>query len=197
MNHELKISNFSTIAKARADRQFPVNFLILDSLFLVDKDSQIIDTILLIIKDLFKKMGFEISEISTETLKSDSEEKEEGVLLFKILSPDDCSLLLGKRGENLKSLEHIIRVLSMKKFDEKILIAIDLNDYKRERFNRVLKIAQEVAEKVKITQKAEALLPMSAYERRLIHVELAAYKDVATESIGEEPKRRVVIRPYP
>src|SRR3989338_7508857 len=55
--------------------------------------------------------------------------------------------------------------------------------------------ALEVANRVKVSKKAEALDPMSSYERRLIHVELASHPDLETESIGEEPERRVVIRP--
>lgn len=154
-----------------------------------------IETVSCTIRDLLERAGFSVSEISTEIMKSDT--SGEDILHFRITSGDDCSLLLGRGGENLKSLEHIIRVLSMKKMDEKVLISVDLNDYRKERFNRVVKIAKDTAEKVRATQRAEALIPMPAYERRLIHLELAAHKDLATESVGEDPKRRVVIRPYP
>ena len=57
--------------------------------------------------------------------------------------------------------------------------------------------ANSVADEVALTKKEKELAPMPAYERRVIHLELADRKDVTTESIGEEPKRRVVIRPYP
>jgi len=59
----------------------------------------------------------------------------------------------------------------------------------------VVEKALEVAHRVRISKKAEALVPMSSYERRLVHVELASYADLETESIGEEPKRRIVIKP--
>jgi len=58
-------------------------------------------------------------------------------------------------------------------------------------------LAKSVADEVALTKKERILEPMSAYERRIIHLELASRPDVTTESIGKEPKRRVVIKPYP
>ncbi|MFZ5559578.1 MAG: R3H domain-containing nucleic acid-binding protein, partial [Patescibacteria group bacterium] len=58
-------------------------------------------------------------------------------------------------------------------------------------------LALKVAQKVRRTKKPVILEPMSAYERRFIHLRLAEYPDITTESIGEEPERKVVVRLYP
>ncbi|OGZ75979.1 MAG: hypothetical protein A3G45_02255 [Candidatus Staskawiczbacteria bacterium RIFCSPLOWO2_12_FULL_37_15] len=72
-----------------------------------------------------------------------------------------------------------------------------MNDYKKSRATYLIDVAKQTVTRVRNTQKAEALFPMSAYERRIVHMELAAYPDIATESVGAEPQRRVVIKPYP
>jgi len=58
-------------------------------------------------------------------------------------------------------------------------------------------LAKEIADEVALTKKEKILPPMPAYERRIIHLELAQRPDVTTQSIGQEPERRVVIKPYP
>jgi len=58
-------------------------------------------------------------------------------------------------------------------------------------------LARSLADEVAITKKEKILSSMPAYERRIIHLELAGRSDVTTESIGQEPERRIVIRPYP
>ena len=56
--------------------------------------------------------------------------------------------------------------------------------------------AQEFADEVALSGKEKALSPMSAYERRIVHMQLAGRKDVITESIGKEPERKIIIKPY-
>ena len=76
-------------------------------------------------------------------------------------------------------------------------ISVDVNDYKRSRASYVIDVAKQAVTKVRNTQKAEVLSPMSAYERRGVHMELASCPDIATESIGDEPNRKIIIKPYP
>ena len=72
---------------------------------------------------------------------------------------------------------------------------VDVNNYRKARANYLIETAREAAQRVIQTQKAEALSPMTSYERRLVHTELAGYKEVQTESIGQEPHRRIVVKP--
>ncbi|MBI2627040.1 MAG: hypothetical protein HYW77_02240 [Parcubacteria group bacterium] len=160
-------------------------------------DKKLSENLVEVVKDLFERAGFNASQVSIDSIESKEENHEDNseVYLVKVASEDDCSMLLGKYGENLKSFEHIARAVAQKKLDQKFSLSVDINGYREQRSKRVVEIARQVAERVRATQKAEALFPMSSYERRLVHVELVSEKDILTESIGEEPKRRVVIRP--
>lgn len=145
-----------------------------------------------IAQDILSHLGYE-AEISIF-----SNEKDPNLKVISINSIDNLSALIGKNGQNIKALEQVIRMLYFKKMvpeEKPVVFAVDLNDYRKLRAKQIIEKAVEAANRVRTSKKAEALLPMSSYERRLIHVELASYPDVETESIGEEPKRRIVIRP--
>lgn len=144
------------------------------------------------VEDLFKRIGFSFENLSLENHKSPEGQK---VFIVKVKSGDDCSLLLDDKGRNLKALEYIVRLIALKGLDQRVGLVLDLNNFLEKRNSRISELARLVAERVQTTQRAFTLRPMSAYERRLVHLELAGWADVKTESIGEEPKRRVVIRP--
>ena len=145
-----------------------------------------------IVEDLFKRAGFNFESLDIEKNK-----KPEGQEIFvvKIESKDDSLLLIDDKGKNLKSFEYLAKLITSKKLNQKITLIIDLNDFLEKRNNKISELARLVAKKVETTQKAYTLRPMSAYERRLIHLELAAWPNIITESIGEEPRRRVTIKP--
>lgn len=129
--------------------------------------------------------------------KEERDEKNNKTLLVSVYTPDNARFLIGKDGQNLKALEQILRAMFLKKIDDIGNIVVDVNDYRRSRAIYVVDLARQVVARVRSTQKAEALLPMSGYERRVVHMELASYPDIATESIGAEPQRRIVVKPYP
>ncbi len=116
--------------------------------------------------------------------------------LVSVYTPEDVRFIIGKNGQNLKAFEHLLRAVFSKN-NENRNIVVDVNDYKKSRASFVLDLAKQAVLKVRNTQKAEVLAPMSAYERRVVHMELASCPDVATESIGDEPQRRIVIKPFP
>ena len=155
-------------------------------------NSQIENSIHRTVDDLFKRLGFSLSDFKLENRKS-AEGQE--IFIVKIRSDDDCSLFLDDKGRNLRALEYLTRIMALKGLDQKAGLVLDLNDFLEKRNGRISELARLVAEKVQNTQKSFVLRPMSAYERRLVHLELAAWSDIKTESVGEEPKRRVVIKP--
>ncbi|MBI3305458.1 hypothetical protein HYZ80_04010 [Candidatus Parcubacteria bacterium] len=105
--------------------------------------------------------------------------------------------LIGKGGDNLKAFEHLLRVLVSRQLGaEAPLVVCDINNYRRERAEYLRSFARQVAQQVKLEQRPIQLRPMSAFERRVIHVELATRPDIMTESQGEGDARRVVVRPY-
>lgn len=100
-------------------------------------------------------------------------------------------------GETLFTIQHLLCAILKKKFKEDFFLDLDINDYKKKKENYLRELAKTVADEVALTKKAKELEPMPAYERRIIHLELALRKDVVTKSIGEGKERRVVIYPYP
>jgi len=116
------------------------------------------------------------------------------ILNASIYAPDNAHLLIGKNGQNLQALEHLIRVATLKDSAD-TAIMLDVNDYKKTKAFQVLELARNVVAQVRNTRKAHALAPMSSYERRVVHMELASYSDVVTESVGQDPQRRIVVKP--
>ncbi len=157
-------------------------------------ENQIENLISKTIKDLSQRIGFNFDNLNVEK-KIGPEEQE--MFIVRIKSDDDCSSLLDDKGKSLRAFEYIARMLVIKESNQKINLIIDLNDFLEKRNSRISELARLVAKRVETTQKSFVLRPMSAYERRLVHLELATLPGVITESIGEEPKRRVVIKPGP
>lgn len=104
-------------------------------------------------------------------------------------------ILIGTRGSHLAALQHIIHSLLRRQLKETPRITVDVNGYLAGRERTLLHLAEEAARKAGRTGQAIVLPPMIAAERRTIHTSLAARQDISTESLGEEPNRRVVVRP--
>ena len=147
--------------------------------------------------DAVKRMAEFINIECQVELKEEVDDQNKKALLVSLYTPENARFLIGKNGQNLKSLEQVLRAMFLKKLADFNNIVADVNDYRKSRAMYVIDLAREVVTRVRSTQKAETLLPMSAYERRIVHMELALCPDVATESIGLEPNRRIVIKPYP
>ncbi len=119
----------------------------------------------------------------------------DGSPLISIDTPQDANVLIGKNGQNLQALEHIIRMVWMRKYPNVRPPAVDVNGYQQMHMQDIATAAHTTAHRVQETKHAEVLDPMNSAERRVVHTELAAYHNLATESIGQEPHRRVVIKP--
>ena len=108
---------------------------------------------------------------------------------------DDLGILIGRRGQTLAALQHIVRLIVAHQAKARVPIVIDVEGYKQRRYDALQALARRVAEEVKAKGRPFALEPMPAYERRIIHLTLADNPDVATESTGEGEVRKVVIVP--
>ncbi len=147
-------------------------------------------------KDLLQRVGF-VGEVK---LIENSQSDDSKFLSVSVESEQDLSMLIGKNGQNLNAFDHLVRLMIFRKLantenKETANFVVDINDYRKSKTNYLVEVARNIAKRVLQTQKAEALPPMSSYERRLVHTELAAFKEVQTESIGQEPRRRVVVKP--
>lgn len=140
-------------------------------------------------EELLKKMAFDKVTIEIKKI-------EEPPMLTASIYVDDASQLIGQGGSNLHDFQKVLRLLVNKKNPEVISFVVDINGYREKREAFLKELGQEVAEQVVKTKKSVMLQPMSSYERRVIHLELSKNPEVATESIGEEPERRIVIKPH-
>lgn len=107
----------------------------------------------------------------------------------------ESSLLIGREGANVGSIDHLIKMLIRKDSLNAPTFIIDINNYRRAKIERLRQNAKSAALRVSWQGKSETLNPMSALERRIIHMELSNSPLVETKSIGEDPNRSVVINP--
>jgi len=111
------------------------------------------------------------------------------------IAGDDLGLLIGWRGETLRSLQTAVNLMLGEEGVDTRRVILDVERYRARREDQVHELAQRLAMRVKRTGEPYTLDPMHAYERRVIHMTLADDPDVTTESTGSEPARRVVINP--
>ena len=108
---------------------------------------------------------------------------------------DDLGILIGRRGQTLSCLQYIVRLIMAHQQKVWLPIFIDVDGYRRRRYEALRSLALRIAEQVTAKRAPFTLEPMPAYERRIIHLTLADHPDVATESTGEGEARKVVIAP--
>jgi len=119
----------------------------------------------------------------------------DNALKISVEAGDNGRTLIGAHGAHLSALQHIVRCLLRRQINPTVRVLVDVNGYRARRERSLLGLAEEVARKAQRTGRTVVLQPMTAADRRTIHTALANYKDVKTESLGDEPNRRVVVRP--
>lgn len=113
--------------------------------------------------------------------------------IYLNLNDDNLGYLIGYRGETLYALQNILSVIAGKDIDNKVKVIFDVQNYREKREKTLMELAEKVSKTVIKTKKSITLEPMSAYERKIIHSKLQSNLLVETKSIGEEPKRRIVV----
>jgi len=137
-----------------------------------------------ITKDLFNHLGVPVNfQIKKET-----------ELIIIHLNSDEPGVLIGYHGQALNALQQMITLMAFKKFGQWVRILVDVEDYREKRKEVLENMAQSVAQKVKLSGQNETLLPMSSFERRIIHLALAEHPEVETVSEGEGNQRHIIIK---
>ena len=108
---------------------------------------------------------------------------------------EDLGILIGRRGQTLASLQYIVRVIIGNQIQVRPPLIVDVESYKERHCETLRALAWRIAEQVREKGESINLEPMTAFDRRIIHVTLANDMDVSTESIGEGEARRVVVLP--
>lgn len=143
-------------------------------------------------KELIKKL-LSYAKINPEILVS----KKEGGLKLNI-DCEESALIIGRHGETLKALQYLVNIIWQKENstqEDFTKIILDVGNYRSQKEQDLQNLIQRTVQNVTRSGRVEVLPPMSAYERRLIHVALENNNDVMTESIGEGDSRRVIIKP--
>ncbi len=104
-------------------------------------------------------------------------------------------LLIGRRGETLSSIQHVVNRIFTKRTGRHSKITVDVGGYVRRKHRLLVEKAQKLAERVSKTQKEYDFEPLKASERRIIHLAVADFDDVTTYTIGDGLLRKVVISP--
>jgi spoIIIJ-associated protein len=150
-----------------------------------------------IIEDFFERAAL---EVEIDVLP------QSGSTLPVNIKTDEPQILIGQGGQTLFEIQHILRAILRKKIAKGELIPeaqgflyidLDINDYKKKKVDYLKETARSAADEVALTKKEKTLEPMSAYERRIVHLELANRADVVSESTGEDPERKITIKPRP
>ena len=108
---------------------------------------------------------------------------------------EELGALIGRKGERLSALQHLVNLMLSRQMGAWTRVLVDVEDYRGRRERQLREIAERAAAKVVETGKMLQLEPMPALERRWIHLALKGNEGVATQSIGEEPNRRIVVLP--
>lgn len=110
----------------------------------------------------------------------------------------EAGFLIGHDGENLKALQHILGLMISKKIGQSLNsfnFVFDINNYQKEKEDCLMALAKNTAYRVLETKKNIELNPMSAAERKIVHLTIEKIEGVKSESLGEGEERRVMITP--
>lgn len=121
-------------------------------------------------------------------------QKRENYIKVNMIS-DNNSILIGKNGRTMSSLQTLLRNSLQNKLGTKINVILDVNDYKEKQQKNIERLAVKLAKEVRKTKVEVKMDSMNSYERRLVHNALTNFKGVTTISEGEEPNRYVIIKP--
>ena len=111
------------------------------------------------------------------------------------ITGNDLSILIGPRAETLNALQYISALIVGKELGRSVPLVVDVEGYRARREQQIRQLARRMADQAIKTGRRQVLEPMPANERRLVHIELRSDPSVSTQSVGEEPRRKVTIIP--
>lgn len=109
------------------------------------------------------------------------------------INNQNLGFLIGYRGETLYAFQNILTAVASKGIENRVRVILNIEGYKEKRQKALEELAEKLEKTVIKTKKSVTLEPMQAYERKIIHTKLQNSDKVETRSIGEDPRRRVVI----
>jgi spoIIIJ-associated protein len=144
-----------------------------------------------VLDELMHKMGIPAA-IQVQSVPELSDEGEPPTMVLD-LTGDDLGILIGRRGETLGALQYLLRLMVSHRVKHWTNVVVDVENYRVRRLHALESLANRVAEDVVRTGRAQAMEPMPADERRLVHIALRNHPKVTTQSVGEGERRRVTV----
>ena len=154
---------------------------------MLDAPTEIVTVTSEVIESLLSLMDAEV----VLTLKQMHNDDVDGPM-FEI-EGDDAGLLIGRKGETLKTFQFLVRYIVSQRLDDRVNLMIDVEGYQERRHESLANMARKVARRVTDTGQPITLEPMPANERRIVHLALSDHPRVTTESTGMGNSRQVVI----
>lgn len=141
------------------------------------------------IAEFLDKLGVEAT-IKVDILSNE----DKNYLDVDIRTEDGGAELIGHHGHKLDAIATVLQMM-IPETEEKFSVLLDINGYRQERTKYIEDLAQRAAAQVVSTGEAMTLEPMRPWERRAFHLVLQERTDIVSESEGDEPERRIVIKP--
>lgn len=143
-----------------------------------------------VIEQLLEGLGMDSDVVETKAAGTASTG---GALVAFDIRGDDLGILIGRRGQTLSSLQYLVNLILSKKLQSPTTVMVDVEGYRARRFESLRNLALRMADRVRGSGQPVTLEPMSAAERRIIHLALQDLSDVTTQSVGEGENRKVTI----
>lgn len=147
-----------------------------------------------ILENLLAHMGLSAT-VETRIGYDLVEEESETPPLVLNIQGEDLGILIGRRGETLRALQYLVRLMVSHQIKQWSNLVVDVEDYRMRRRRTLRSLAQRMAERVAYSGQVRALEPMPAHERRIVHMCLRDHPHVRTHSVGEGERRKVTIIP--
>lgn len=119
--------------------------------------------------------------------------REDDDIVHMNVTGTDLGILIGRKGQTLDSIQYLVNIVANRQGHVRVRIVIDAEGYRERREQFLRGMALRMAERVRRRGRKVVLEPMSALERRVVHMALKDEEDVTTYSEGKDPYRRVVI----
>jgi spoIIIJ-associated protein len=155
-------------------------------------DDYVLDVARDVVSELLEKMKVRADVTAEYVSTSDARSR---VPVRVNVQGDDLSYLIGRQAETLNALQYISSLIINKEIGRSVPLIVDVEGYRIRRENQLRQLARRMADQAVSTGRRQVLEPMPANERRIVHIELRDNPGVETESIGEDPRRKVTIIP--
>jgi spoIIIJ-associated protein len=150
-----------------------------------------------ILEDLLERMDIHayVTAVLTRVPGQKGDVEETVTLHIEGADEEAMGLLIGRRGDTLRSLQFLLNLLVSRRVQKWPQVVVDVGNYRQRRQESLEGLARRMAERVRQTGRPIMLEPMAAYERRIVHLALREDKSIYTESSGEGENRKIVIYP--